>query len=92
MAGQAGPVPPPPPPTSGLASIVKIPPELAQYAEQLTPITAQCLERAVTDIMGSAVERSASISCKATTHIVLKDFVQVCAPIATPNFLSPNER
>ena len=79
MAGQAAPVPPPPPPTSGLHSIVKIPQELQQFADQLTPLTAQCLERAVTDIMGSAVERSASISCKATTHIVLKDFVQVRA-------------
>jgi Domain of unknown function (DUF3819) len=71
---------PPPPPPSSLNQIIKIPPELQQYAEQLTPLTASCVERAVADIMGSAVERSASISCKATSHIVLKDFVQVRAP------------
>jgi CCR4-NOT transcription complex subunit 1 len=68
--------PPPPPPTS-LNQLVKIPHELQQYAEQLqlTALTATCLERAVADIMNAAAERTVSIACKATSHIVLKDFV-----------------
>ena len=72
------PVPPPPPPSAGLHQHIKIPQELLPHAEQLhlVHITAQCMDRAISDVMASAVERSVNISCKATASIVLKDFVQ----------------
>lgn len=72
------PVPPPPPPSAGLHQHIKIPQELVPHAEQLhlVAITATCMDRAISDVMASAVERSVNISCKATASIVLKDFVQ----------------
>lgn len=72
------PVPPPPPPSAGLHQHIKIPQELMPHAEQLhlVAITATCMDRAISDVMASAVERSVNISCKATASIVLKDFVQ----------------
>lgn len=72
------PAPPPPPPSAGLHQHIKIPQELMPHAEQLhlVAITATCMDRAISDVMASAVERSVNISCKATASIVLKDFVQ----------------
>jgi CCR4-NOT transcription complex subunit 1 len=60
-----------------LHSLVVIPPELEQFRgpynlDEVVPIA---MDRAVSDTMMAAVERPVSISCKATSHIVLKDFV-----------------
>jgi CCR4-NOT transcription complex subunit 1 len=60
-----------------IKALVVIPAELEQVMDlySLHEVVPLAIDRAVSDIMMAAVERSSTISCKATSHIVLKDFV-----------------
>jgi CCR4-NOT transcription complex subunit 1 len=60
-----------------IKALVVIPPEVEQFRAlySLNEVVPIAVDRAVSDIMMAAVERSVTISCKATSHIVLKDFV-----------------